>query len=208
MDGGAVRGVRRFAHRFRHRRVGVDRADQLFDRAFELQCDGRFGDELGRARADHVDAEDLVVLLLEDDLDEALGLTRHAGAGEDAELEHAGLDLVAALLRCLLGEPDAADLRRAVGAAGDLVVVDRTIFLAGDPLGEDDALGGREVRELWMPGLFEGDDVTDRGDPGNAGLEFLVDADVAALHLQTCLFGARVLSSPGRGRSPPGGTRH
>ena len=67
----AMRGVRRLAHRLRHRRVRVDRADQLFDRALEPQRQRRLGDELGRARADHVHAEDLVVLLLGDDLDEA-----------------------------------------------------------------------------------------------------------------------------------------
>jgi hypothetical protein len=41
------------------------------------QRERRFGDQLGRARADHVDAETLVVLLVGDDLDEALGLAGH-----------------------------------------------------------------------------------------------------------------------------------
>ena len=50
---------------------------------------------------DHVDAEDLVVLLVGDDLDEAFGLAGDLRAAEDAELERAGLDVVAALLRAL-----------------------------------------------------------------------------------------------------------
>ena len=85
--GGAVRGVRRFEHGLGHGRMGVDRAHQLLDRALEPQRQRRLGDQLGRARADHVDAEHLVVLLLGDDLDEAVGLVGHAGAAEDAEGE-------------------------------------------------------------------------------------------------------------------------
>ena len=57
-----------------------------------------------------MDAEDLVVLLVDDDLDEAFGLARHARAAEHAELERADLHVVAALVRLLLGQPDAADL--------------------------------------------------------------------------------------------------
>ena len=99
MNRGAVRGVRRLADRLRHRRMRVDRADQLLDRALEPERQRRFGDELGRARADHVDAEDLVVLLVGDDLDEAFGLAGDPRAAEHAELERADLDVVAALLR-------------------------------------------------------------------------------------------------------------
>src|SRR6187401_2334894 len=65
---GAVRGVRRLTHRLRHRRMRVDRANQFFDRAFEPERNSSFGHQLGRARADHVDAQQLVVFLLGDDL--------------------------------------------------------------------------------------------------------------------------------------------
>ena len=107
----AVRGVRGLADRFRHRRVRVNGAHQLLDRALEPQRQRRLGHQLGRSRADHVHAENLVVLLVEDDLDESFGLARDSRAGEDAELERADLDLVAARLRFLLGQADAADLR-------------------------------------------------------------------------------------------------
>src|SRR6185436_15883533 len=46
-------------------------------------------------------------------------------AREHAELERADANIVAARLGFLLGQADAADFRIAVGAAGDLVVVDR-----------------------------------------------------------------------------------
>ena len=45
------------------------------------------GDELGRVRADDVDAEDLVVLRVGDDLDEALRRGLHRRLREDAERE-------------------------------------------------------------------------------------------------------------------------
>ena len=84
-----MRGVRRFADRLRHRRMRVDGADQLLDRALEAQRQRRLGDQLGRARPDHVHAEHLVVFLVGDDLDEAFGLAGHPGAAEDAERERA-----------------------------------------------------------------------------------------------------------------------
>ena len=162
MDGRAVRGVRRFADRLRHRRMCVDRANQLFDGALEPQRQRGFGDQLRRARTDHVDAEDLVVLLLGDDLDEPFRLAGDARAAEHAELEAAGPDVVAALLRFRLGQADAADLRIAVRAGRDVVVVDRAELLTRDPLGERDPFRGRQVRELRVPRLLERDDVADR----------------------------------------------
>ena len=87
----AVRRMRGFADGLRHRRVRVDGADQLFDRALEAQRERRLGDQLRRARADHVHAEDLVVFLVGDDLDEAFGLAGNPRAAEDAELERADL---------------------------------------------------------------------------------------------------------------------
>ena len=51
-------------------RVRVDDAPQLFGRRFEVEGDDGLVDDLGRVRADDVDAEQLVVLRLADDLDE------------------------------------------------------------------------------------------------------------------------------------------
>ena len=65
----------------------VDGAHELLDRALEPQRQRRFGDQLGRARADHVDAEHLVVLLVEDDLDEPSVSPAMRARAEDAELE-------------------------------------------------------------------------------------------------------------------------
>src|ERR687891_117244 len=102
----SMRRVGRFAHRLRHRRMRVDRADQLLDRALETQRERRFGDELRRARTDHVDAEDLVVAFLRDDLHEPFRLARNPRAAEYAELERADLHVIAARLRLLLRQTD------------------------------------------------------------------------------------------------------
>src|SRR5262249_27437509 len=66
-----MRRVGGLSNRFGERRVRVDRANQLLDRRFEPQRHRGLGHQLGRARADHVDAKQLVVFLLRDDLHES-----------------------------------------------------------------------------------------------------------------------------------------
>ena len=128
----------------------VDRPDQLFHRALEPQRQHGLGHELGRSRPDHVHAQHLIVLLVGDDLHEPFGLAGHLGAAEDAERERADPHVVAALLRLGLGQPDAADLGVAIGAAGHVVVVQRLDLLPREPLGNEDAFRRRDVRELRM----------------------------------------------------------
>src|SRR5215467_12562460 len=101
----------------------VDRADQLLNRALEAERKCGLGDEFGRPRANHMDAEDLVVLLFGDDLHEAFGFVRDAGAAEGAELEGADPDVEPARLSFSFRQPDAADFRVAVRAGWNLVVV-------------------------------------------------------------------------------------
>ena len=78
---GCMRGL---AHGFRHGRVRVNGPDQLLDGAFETQRQRRFGDELGRARPDHVNPEHLVVFLVGNDFDEAFDLAGDARACQHA----------------------------------------------------------------------------------------------------------------------------
>ena len=138
------------------------------------------------ARADHVDAEHLVVFLLGDDLHEAVGLAGHPGAAEDAERERARRGRRSpARWACLLGQADAADLGIAVGAAGHVVVVDRPDVLAGDALGERAMPSADDTcASCGCPGSPKRDDVADRGDARHAGAEQRVDLDVAAFDLQ------------------------
>src|SRR5690606_34674568 len=98
----AERGERRFADRFRERRVRVHRPLQLLDRRLQPPADHELADQLARVRADDVRAEDLAVALVADHLDEALGVTGRARPPVRAERERADLDVQPALARLRL----------------------------------------------------------------------------------------------------------
>ena len=104
-------------------------------------------DQLGRARADDVPAEQLAVRALADEL-------HHAGAvavddpAADRAVGHLADDHVVALLaRLRLGQAERADVGRAEGGARDVHVGDRVRRQPGDVLRGDDALVGGLVRE-------------------------------------------------------------
>lgn len=71
MDRPFEQTVRCLQNRLVERRVGVHRVDQAFGSGFVAQRQPGFGQQLGGARPDDVDAQNLVVLLLGHDLDEA-----------------------------------------------------------------------------------------------------------------------------------------
>jgi hypothetical protein len=79
---------------------------------------------------DHVRAQELAGLGVEDGLDEALGLAQRDGLAVADEGEAADADLVADLLGARLGVADARHLRMAVGAARDGAGLDRVDVLA------------------------------------------------------------------------------
>src|SRR5688572_3565094 len=83
-------GMRRFVNGFGQRRVGVDRLDQLLERALEAEHRARLGDQLRCLVADDVDAENLIVLRLGHDLHESLGVAGDLGAAARHEWELAG----------------------------------------------------------------------------------------------------------------------
>src|ERR671921_1039433 len=106
-------------------RVRVDDAPQLVGRRFEVERDDGLVNDLGRVRADDVDAQQLVVLRLADDLDEALLLAEYPGLARRRERELRRLHVVAQLLRLRLRQADACYLRVAVGARGDVAQIYR-----------------------------------------------------------------------------------
>src|SRR6267142_2902606 len=136
---GSVRGVRGFADGLGEGRMRVNRPDELLNRAFEPQRQHRLGDQLRRSRPDHVDAEDLIVFPVGDDLHEPFALACHFRAAEDAEREGSDTHVVALLPGLGLGQSDAANLGIAIGAARHVVVVDRPDVLARNPFGDEDA---------------------------------------------------------------------
>src|SRR4051812_6804310 len=69
-----IRHARGFHDRFAERGVRVHRLEDLFFRRFELARQDELGKEFGDALADHVDAEEFAVLLVEDELHESVRL--------------------------------------------------------------------------------------------------------------------------------------
>src|ERR1044072_8778262 len=128
-------------------RVRVDDAAQLVGGRFEMERDDGFVNDFGRVRADDVDAEQLVVLRLADDLNEALLLAEYAGLARSREGELRRLHVVAQFLRLRLGQADACYLRVAVGAGRHVAQVDGMRLLPRYLLDGEDALLRREVRE-------------------------------------------------------------
>src|SRR5204863_2108997 len=98
-----------------------------------------------RSRADHVYAEQFVVLLLGHDLHEPVGFTGDLGSSENRKRKRSDTHIVTARARLLLGEADAADLGIAVGAPRDVIVVERARGLSGNALRGDNAFRGRDV---------------------------------------------------------------
>lgn len=62
-----------FHHGFAYCRVSVHYSAEFVGCGFERHADAGFGEEFGGVRADNVNAEDLVVFLLGDDLHETVG---------------------------------------------------------------------------------------------------------------------------------------
>src|SRR5262249_24100891 len=110
---------------------------------------------------------------------------------QDAKAEDAGPDLIAPLFRPGLGEPNTADFGIAIRAAGHLVVVERPELLAGNPFGERDALGRRQVRELRGAWPTAREHIANARDSWQIRAEGLVDVDVSPLEPEACLFGAQ-----------------
>ena len=80
-----------------------------------------------------------------------------------------------------LGQADRGDLGRGVGDARDAGVVDRHDRQAGDVLGDQDALGEADVRELQVRRAADRDQVADRVDAVDRRAQELVGDDEAAL---------------------------
>src|ERR1043165_5998223 len=131
-------------------RVRVNRAAQLFCGRLQLHPDAGFGENLGRVRADDVNAQNLVVLGFADDLDEAFFFADDARLARSGEGELADLHIVAKLARLRFRQAGRADLRVAVSTTWHEPQVDGLhVLLARDLFDGEDALFRREVREQW-----------------------------------------------------------
>src|SRR4051794_33954342 len=140
VDQPAVGGAGGLHDRLRQRGMPVDGPRDLAVAALERLGVDELLDELGRARADDVAADQLAVLLVADDLDQAAAVAVDGAGADRAVLHLADHDVVAGLARLLLGETERADVRGAERRARDVEVLDRMRLLAGGGLDGDDAL--------------------------------------------------------------------
>ena len=135
------------------RRVGVHVAGQLGRGEVPLLRQRELGQQLGHVVADEVPAEQLAVLAVGDQLDEAAGVAEAVRLAVGGERERGDLDVVALVAGLLLGEAEAGDLRLAERRARHHPVVAELHRLgAGDRLGRDDALRLGHVGQLQLGG--------------------------------------------------------
>jgi hypothetical protein len=100
-----------------------DRVHQIFLGCLQVHGNDIALDQLRHFRADHVRAKQLAGFLIEDRLDQPVGLTQRDCLAVANEGEAADLDLVPSFLGFGFGQTDRRDLRIAIGAAGDLFLV-------------------------------------------------------------------------------------
>src|SRR6185437_11556314 len=132
IDGLAFYAAEAIEQRLIQRWMGVDSEHHLFYRGFELHRRDSFGDQFRCRRPDDVHAENLSVLLLRNDFDEALVVADDAGFRIRRERELADFYFVCLLARLCLSESYASDLWLAVGCPGNQIALHRTRILAGD----------------------------------------------------------------------------
>ena len=178
MDRVAERGMAGLVDCLREGWVRVDRSYELFHGALEAKERPCLCDQIGRVRADNVYAEDLVIFRLGYDLNETTGLVDHLRFPYSTEGEFTNLDLIAFLFGLRLREAKAPDLRRGVGAARHLPIIDRRRVLSCDVLDREYTLCARCVREEWFPG----EDITDRVDSRFISSTELINVDKAPLY--------------------------
>src|SRR5271166_1786434 len=180
--------------------MGVDDVGKMLRGALQLESDYRLSNQLGRVGPDDVDAQDLAVLLIGDDLDEAVVRAHDAGARVGGERELADLYVVPQFLRLGFRQAHAADLGMAVSRVGNAQLVDGLHRLAGNVRHGNDAFHRARVRQLRKAHS----DVADGVDAGLGGTHVLIDFHEAALDLDLSLLDADVL----RARRATDGDQH
>src|SRR5579862_2763464 len=178
---------------------------EFFFRGLKIHCHHIALNEFGHFRADHVCAEELPGLLVEDHFDHTLVLAHgdRLAVADEREVTNADVELF--LLAGLFGETDRGDLRRAIGAAGNEQLVHWMLMQPLDRLDADDAFVLGLVRKERRPG-----DVADGVNAGNVGFAGAIDDDHAALGFHAELFQAEILyiaDHADRGNDPLDGER-
>src|SRR5699024_2314981 len=166
---------------FRLARVWVNELRDLRGQRLPVVDQLPLGDEFADTCADHVDAQHRAVLFT-DDLHSTLRLQDLALAVACQVVVHL-VDLVATLLGLLRGHADRCHLGLAVSDTGHAVVVDHRRVLPGDVFGDEDALGEADMGQLQGR-----DQVTDRIDVADTGVQILVDLHETTVERDALLF--------------------
>src|SRR5581483_6616545 len=167
----------------------VDCPHQIFDCCFRFHGGYRFGDQFGCLRADDVDTENLAVVGVTHDFDEALVLADDAGAAVGGEGEFPDFQVVPRFTGLGLREAYAADFGMAVGGSGNAFAVDRLAWFARDLRDCYQAFHGPDVRQLRRAQH----DVADRVDARFVRALPRIDFDELAFRLDFGFFEADVL---------------
>ncbi len=174
----AVRVQHRFLHHLGQRGVREDRVHQFFFGGLQIHRNHIALDQFGHFGADHVRAEQLAGFLVEDHLDQTLVFAERNRLAVADERETADTDFVTAFLGLRFGQADGRDLRLAISAARDQVLLHRMRMQALDRLDTDHAFMLRLVRQHRRAC-----NVADGIDAGHIGLAMTVDHHTAAVGL-------------------------
>ena len=165
VDRALTHGHAGFFYGFRHGRVGMNRAGEVFGAATVFHVRDDLADEFTGILTENLRAEDFVGLGVGDDFNIAVAGVVGEGAGVGGEVEFADVDGESLGLGGVFAETDGGDLGLGVDDGGHEVPIDVAVF-AGDPFGDGDAVFLGFVGEHGTV-----DDVADGPYAGNGGLE-------------------------------------
>src|ERR1700704_1110816 len=151
---------------------------QLFFRGFEVHGNHVTLNQFGHLGTDHVRTEQLAGLLVEDHLDQSLVFAERDRLAIADKRETPDADLTPALFGPRFREPDRGNLRIAIGAARNEILVGGMRMQALDGLDANHAFMLGLVRQHRWPR-----DVADGVDAGYIGLAVTIDHDAAAVGL-------------------------
>jgi hypothetical protein len=123
VDGFAVGGFDGVFYRFADGRVGVDAVEDFVIGGLQFAAEDRFNDDLGHVVADHMGAQPFAVFGVEDHFYEPFRVADAGSFAGGGERELADLDFIAGVAGLFFRQPGGGDLRRAIGTAGDIAVV-------------------------------------------------------------------------------------
>src|SRR5450759_1735587 len=145
----AVRIQRSFADTLRQRWMSVDRLNNLLARRLKGSRNDKFTDHLCSFRADNVRSEELTVFRIKNQFDESFRFVDCERFAVRAKRISADLQLITFFARLLFSQADAGNLRLAVRATRNVVIVNRMRVLTGNFLNTGTAFSRCDMGQPW-----------------------------------------------------------